>query len=336
MSETEPMRQVLAAIDAAESDFRRLTAVHGASALDWPTEREHARRAFAASNDLQGCDPGSITDAMLGVGAAGITVSPVEGLSHFAGTNRNVAPYGAAKRFVKEAGLKINYQGLISRAVESGAVNAIRADVVREHDVFVYRGPLERATFETRNPFSEDLRGKIIGAYAEARLPDGSWMTEILLPSDIKAIRNASRAKDGPWAAFFGEMVKKSAIRRLYKTIPRHGAAGRRLAQTISVLDRYEGLSTTADAAAARVLDVARARSAGDPISEQEESKLVDVLDAIEERRPGYRERWTESLADRFDLSERPLGIALRSADYPRVLEEAKGVLDTVRKGAAA
>jgi len=39
---------------------------------------------------------------------------------------------------------------------------------------------------------------------------------------DVAAIKNSSRAKDfGPWAGeFAGEMIKKSAIRRLAKRLP--------------------------------------------------------------------------------------------------------------------
>ena len=50
---------------------------------------------------------------------------------------------------------------------------------------------------------------------------DGAVYIEILTVDDIKAIKNSSRGKNGPWSGpFEKEMWKKSAIRRLSKRLP--------------------------------------------------------------------------------------------------------------------
>lgn len=108
--------------------------------------------------------------------------------------------------------------GVIARLRGSGAVDAIRAVLVHENDdITVHEG--YRNEIEHRpNPFDKD-RGEVVGVYAVAKLPNGEFEHEILTLEDLAAIRKKSRSKGGPWTEFFGEMAKKSAIRRLAKRL---------------------------------------------------------------------------------------------------------------------
>jgi hypothetical protein len=51
-------------------------------------------------------------------------------------------------------------------------------------------------------------------------MKDGPPQIEVLRRSDIDRIHEVSAAKAGPWASWFDEMARKSAVRRLCKYLP--------------------------------------------------------------------------------------------------------------------
>ena len=57
--------------------------------------------------------------------------------------------------------------------------------------------------------------------YAVAHLKDGGVQAEVMTLADINAIRKRSRSGDsGPWVTDFGEMARKTVIKRLCKSLP--------------------------------------------------------------------------------------------------------------------
>lgn len=70
-------------------------------------------------------------------------------------------------------------------------------------------------------PALNEPRGEPIGAYATAVLKDGSQLLEVMSLEDIAAVRKVSRAaNNGPWVSWFGEMARKTVMRRLSKRLP--------------------------------------------------------------------------------------------------------------------
>lgn len=225
-------KQVAPWVDAmqrAQPKFEALAEIH--HAVTWKAEANYARQSIQNNKYLQSCSPQSLVDAVINVAAIGLSLSPAEKLAY-------LVPRGNV------CSLDISYMGLIRLATDTGACEYIRADLVRENDVFEYNGPAERARFSTAHAFSPEKRGAIVGVYAEAMLPSGRYLTEIMSMDDITAVKNTSRAKSGPWVDFFGEMARKTVIKRLAKTIPRTKQSNR-LDTAIHVLNEHEGMAET-------------------------------------------------------------------------------------------
>lgn len=110
--------------------------------------------------------------------------------------------------------------GVLKKLRQSGEIAKISAQVVHEHDEFsVSYGFDEDVTH--RPPALDKPRGKAIGAYATAVLKDGSRLLEVMSLEEIEKVRAVSRAKgNGPWVAWWGEMARKTVMRRLSKRLP--------------------------------------------------------------------------------------------------------------------
>lgn len=110
--------------------------------------------------------------------------------------------------------------GILKKVRQSGDVAKISAQVVHENDHFVVSYGFDEDV--THNPPPLDKpRGKPIGAYATAVLKDGSRLLEVMSFEEIEKVRNVSRAaKNGPWVQWWGEMARKTVMRRLSKRLP--------------------------------------------------------------------------------------------------------------------
>lgn len=110
--------------------------------------------------------------------------------------------------------------GVLKKIRQSGEVSKISAQVVYENDHFVVAYGFDEDV--THNPPPLDKpRGKPIGAYATAVLKDGSRLLEVMSFEEIEKVRSVSRSgKGGPWAQWWGEMARKTVMRRLSKRLP--------------------------------------------------------------------------------------------------------------------
>lgn len=133
--------------------------------------------------------------------------------------------------------------GLMVLARNSGQVASLVAQVVHERDRFVWRPADTSEPILHEVPALSDDRGKPIGAYAIARLVSGEVIAEVMTRTEIEKVRAVSRSKDGPaWSQWWGEMARKSALRRLIKRLPlstdRPGVAPEVRAQQADATDR--------------------------------------------------------------------------------------------------
>jgi recombination protein RecT len=121
----------------------------------------------------------------------------------------------------KKICLDISYRGLIKLGTEVGAIKWAQAEVVFEKDNFQLRG-ISQEPIHERDPFGD--RGKAVGAYCTAKVSDTEYLTTVMSIDEIYAIRNRSEAykagKGSPWDTDTGEMIKKTVIRRAYKSWP--------------------------------------------------------------------------------------------------------------------
>jgi recombination protein RecT len=110
--------------------------------------------------------------------------------------------------------------GILKKIRQSGEVAKVSAQVVYANDKFVVKYGFDEDV-EHIPPALNEPRGDPIGAYATAVLKDGSQLLEVMSLEDIQAVRKVSRAaNNGPWVSWFGEMARKTVMRRLSKRLP--------------------------------------------------------------------------------------------------------------------
>ena len=135
--------------------------------------------------------------------------------------------------------LDISYIGLLAIAQESGAILWGQARLVHAQDTFELQG-FDAPPRHNYNPFSKD-RGEIVGVYVVVKTPSGDYLTDTMSIEEVYAIRDRSSAwknsKSGPWKTDEGEMIKKTVIKRAYKTWPKSD----RLAHAIDHLNTAAG-----------------------------------------------------------------------------------------------
>jgi recombination protein RecT len=122
----------------------------------------------------------------------------------------------------KKICLEISYRGFVQLATDIGAIKWAHAEVVCEQDKFELRG-YGKEPFHSFNPFDE-ARGDVIGAYCVAKTHDGDFLTTHMSAKEVIGIRDRSESyKSGgnsPWLTDRNEMIKKTVIRRAYKSWP--------------------------------------------------------------------------------------------------------------------
>jgi recombination protein RecT len=196
-------------VSRARTDFKKLAKIH--KAVDFEREASFAMQLLAANDYLMQIalgDKDSLTTAVLNVAAIGLSLSPVHKLAYLVPRKKKVC-------------LDISYRGFIQLATEAGAIKWATADIVHQNDTFELQG-LSAEPVHKRDPFGE--RGKIVGAYCVAKTTDNEYLVASMSIDEIYSIRDRSEAykagRGGPWSTDEGEMIKKTVIRRAYKTWP--------------------------------------------------------------------------------------------------------------------
>lgn len=158
------------------------------------------------------------------------------------------------ERWIKKVQYMPMLAGLQKRARNSGQLAGITAQVVCEHDTFIQKPSDFDAPIEHKPPPLGTSRGRVIGAYAIAKLKDGTILHEVMDIDQINKVMAVSRSKDkqgnpyGPWKDWFEEMSRKTVFRRLSKWLPMD-------AETEDLMRRDDeiGVPTTADIAVATI-----------------------------------------------------------------------------------
>lgn len=168
-----------------------------------------ALTALRTNPKLGDCTPGSFLGSVLS--AAQLGLEPNTPLGHC-----YLIPYK------RECTLQLGYQGMLELARRSGMVRAIYAYAVRDRDEFSYELGLDPTVKHV--PAKDDEREKrpITHVYAVAKLKDGEPVFTVMTRAQVEEIRRRSRAaNDGPWVTDWEQMALKTAIRRLYKWLPK-------------------------------------------------------------------------------------------------------------------
>lgn len=159
---------------------------------------------------LMQCTPLSVLDAMVRCAELGLMPSTL-GTAY-------LIPYENRRAGTVECQLIIGYRGLVELARRSGQISTIQAGVVREGDIFDFSYGVE-TTF--KHVPKGNFKAKITHVWALAKFNGGGHQLEVMTVDEVEAIRSRSRAgNNGPWVSDYGEMCKKTALRRLCKMLP--------------------------------------------------------------------------------------------------------------------
>jgi phage RecT family recombinase len=226
MSNIERIENVRQLVMMAEPDFNKLAKIH--NAVTFQQEAMYALRALADNEYLAKIAMGnqdSLRRAVIDVAAVGLSLNPVHRHAYLLPRKNKVC-------------LDISYLGYIQLAVDVGAIKWCKADIVREGEEFIING-FDKAPTHNRNPFAPDA--VVVGAYCVAKTHDGDFLTEVMSVDEIFSIRDKSEAfkqKSGPWVTHETEMMKKTVIRRAYKSWPKTDT--RRLEAAIDAINEAD------------------------------------------------------------------------------------------------
>lgn len=123
--------------------------------------------------------------------------------------------------------LQLGYQGLLELVRRSGLVESVSAHLVREADQFEVQWGTDPGI--VHRPFLDGDAGGVRLVYAVARLKGGGTHAELMTLADIERIKSRSQnvmnaakwGKQTPWDTDWGEMARKTALRRICKYLPK-------------------------------------------------------------------------------------------------------------------
>lgn len=171
----------------------------------------------------------SVVNAVVNIASMGISLNPAKKQAYLVPRDGRIC-------------LDISYMGLMDLAIATGSVKWAQAGLVYEQDTFQLNG-FENPPTHTFDPFSKE-RGSVRGVYVVVKTADGDYLTTAMSMDDILNIRerssswkNGKEGRKGPWESDFGEMAKKTCVKRAYKFWPKT----ERLEQAIHYLNTEAG-----------------------------------------------------------------------------------------------
>lgn len=129
-----------------------------------------------------------------------------------------------------ECVLEPGYVGLVKLLTDAGSVVSVATNVVYENDLFKLDLADNQKPVTHEPELVKAKRGKIIGCYSLATLPDRSKQVEWVDVDELFKIRGRSETysayKDGKistctWVTDESEMMRKTVVKRIYKYLPR-------------------------------------------------------------------------------------------------------------------
>jgi recombination protein RecT len=173
---------------------------------------------------LQECDPFSIVSSVQQASALGLEMIPTMGEAYLVPVWNSKLNKGQGGY---ECQFRPGYRGLAKLARNTGVLY-VKSVLVHAADVFIheYDPDLIFRHVPTRGPD----RGKVTDVYSVAKLPSGDHLIEVMNFDEIEAIhrrsenylysQRAKKAEFGPWVSDWGEMARKTTVKRLCKSLP--------------------------------------------------------------------------------------------------------------------
>lgn len=186
-------------------------------------EISFALQLINKSSQLQKCSKLSLQTAVLNISNIGLSLNP-------AAKEAYLIPRWNNSTKQMEASLEPGYVGLVKLLTDAGSVKSMTCQLVYEGDKFEVDLANNAQPVTHRPELSRAKRGNITGVYALATLVDGSRQVEYMSLEEVNEIRERSetykaytdqKIKSCTWVSDFGEMTRKTVIKRIYKYLPR-------------------------------------------------------------------------------------------------------------------
>ena len=185
-------------------------------------ELSFAMQIIKKSTQLQKCSGESILTAVANISLIGLSLNPAAKEAYL------IPRYNSSSKQL-EAVLEPGYVGLVKLLTDAGSVTAMNCQAVKEGDL------IEMDLANNKEPIKHKIdpkkpRGEMVGVYALATLINGDRQLEYMTLEEIEAIRGRSdsykawkegKVKSSTWETDFGEMARKTVIKRIYKYLPR-------------------------------------------------------------------------------------------------------------------
>ena len=184
--------------------------------MNFSREANFALQILGQNTYLQKATPETIKNAIINVSLTGLSLNPALKYAYLVPRNSKDG---------LNCVLDISYIGMIKLLTDAGAVKNIDCDIIYENDKYDFR--------KGSDPYlkhSQTLtdRGEMIAVYAIAYFRDGGSQFLILNKEDVEKVRATSESwkneqgrKYSPWETFTAEMWKKTALKRLFKILPK-------------------------------------------------------------------------------------------------------------------
>lgn len=186
-------------------------------------EISFAIQSINKSAQLQKCSRESLMQAVLNVSNVGLTLNP-------AAKEAYLIPRWSNLTRSNEACLEPSYIGLVKLLTDTGSVKAMVCQIVYGGDQFEIDLANNVSPVIHKPGLNKSQRGAVVGVYALATLADGTRQVEWMDLSEVEDIRGrsetykafiAGKIQSCTWSSDFGEMMRKTVIKRIYKYLPR-------------------------------------------------------------------------------------------------------------------
>jgi len=175
------------------------------------------------SAQLQKCSQQSILTSVLNISNIKLSLNP-------AAKECYLIPRWNGMSKMMECVLEPSYVGLVKLLTDAGSIKGMSCNLVYEGDTFSIDLATNVKPVVHSPSLSKSKRGNVIGAYALATFSDNSRQVEWMDIEDINVIRERSetykafvdgKIKSCTWVTDYGEMARKTVIKRIYKYLPR-------------------------------------------------------------------------------------------------------------------
>jgi recombination protein RecT len=197
-----------------------------------------AAMLIEGNDKLRQCDPGSIMNAVINVARTGITLNPVLKLAH-------LVPRGG------KCVLDFDYKGLVKVLKDNGCIKHIDAIIVYEDETFSEsNSPVVAPIHQVKYAKTEEDQKKRIysGVYSRVLLPDNTVIYTSFMPYweilKVEKVSPASSSQYSPWKTWRSEMVKKTKIKRDFKTLI-SGKPNEKVLAALEVEEQTNGIQFT-------------------------------------------------------------------------------------------